>query len=237
MLLDEYEQRARLTPGLWTVLPVAVVIIALGLKQAPVISFVWGALAAIGGPIVLASFVRQRGRAVQERLFAEWGGAPTTIMLRHAGDAATAVQRESLRREMSKIVALELPTAEQESEDPVRADGVYAEVARRLRDKTLDKKRFPFLFAENKNYGYERNLLGMRPIGMTVSLVCLLVLAGVAGAYVFSRSSTAASPAIGALVVLLLFLYWWKVPDALRVRRVADSYAERLFQAGANLSS
>jgi hypothetical protein len=38
-----------------------------------------------------------------------------------------------------------------------------------LRSKSTDHTAFPLAFAENKNYGFERNLLGIRLEGLVAS--------------------------------------------------------------------
>ena len=43
-----------------------------------------------------------------------------------------------------------------------------------LREATRDTSRFPLVFAENANYGFRRNLWGLRPIGTGVAVVLLL---------------------------------------------------------------
>jgi hypothetical protein len=43
----------------------------------------------------------------------------------------------------------------------------------RLRENTRDSEAFKFLFNENISYGYYRNLLGLKPIGIPLNLVSL----------------------------------------------------------------
>src|SRR6266852_7080577 len=80
--LDKYERQARLVPGLLALLPVAVTVTALGLRQAPVVSVVVSLFSLAGGPVLLADTVRGLGLKAQGDLWTSWGGAPTTIALR-----------------------------------------------------------------------------------------------------------------------------------------------------------
>src|ERR1700730_18752231 len=96
-LLDEYNRRARLVPGLFFVLPVPVVIVALGLRQNPVVAVLVSLIPVMGGPVALADYVRQRGLKVQEALYAAWGGSPTTAALRYRGNASQVDERARLR--------------------------------------------------------------------------------------------------------------------------------------------
>ena len=59
--------------------------------------------------------------------------------------------------------------------DPEWADTKYEEVVTSLREATRDTSRFPLVFAENANYGFRRNLWGLRPIGTAVAVVLFLI--------------------------------------------------------------
>ena len=59
------------------------------------------------------------------------------------------------------------PSANDEQEDPVAADGVYSAWSTYLRVNTRDTKKYSLLLQENINYGYRRNVWGLRPIGIT----------------------------------------------------------------------
>jgi hypothetical protein len=230
LLLDEYERRARLTPGLLVLLPLAVFILSLGMKNWPV-SGLLGLLTAVGGPIVLADLVRQKGLALQHHLYGEWGGPPTTLKLRLAkqdvGDVGSLRQR-------ARIAALTgaLPTAEQEAADPEMANSLYKIAVAELRERTRDKTRFPVVFAENKNYGFARNLLGIRPIGIALA-ASVIGLASFAELLTFRGigSLDPSSLHLGIVVDLAILVFWIAYPSEDKVRRAADLYAERLLDA------
>lgn len=80
--LDEYERRARLVPGLLAIFPLAILLSVLSLRQLPTVSYVMGAVAVIGMPVVVADVVRQHGRKAERVLWDSWGGPPTTVWLR-----------------------------------------------------------------------------------------------------------------------------------------------------------
>ena len=58
-----------------------------------------------------------------------------------------------------------IPTPQDEKRDPERADQVYDACVSCLIERTRDKTRFRLLFEENCNYGFRRNLWGMKPLG------------------------------------------------------------------------
>jgi len=231
-ILDEYDFYARYLPGLWSLLSVGVVITAIGLRENPVLTGIVALLTAFGGPVVLARFVGNRGKAIEKELWESWGGAPTTAMLRHGGDKAEASQRQQLRDQASGVLSVTLPTKDEELADPEAADAVYVAVVRRLRGLTDDNKTFRLLFVENKNYGFERNLLAMRPIALAISIVCF---AGLLAGLVLSASGLISMHwldfTIAMVVVGVLVIYWLFAPTEQTVHRTAEAYAERLAQA------
>src|ERR1700733_952850 len=96
--LDAYERRCRLAPGLLALIPVTVLITALGVRSAPVVSGALSILSLAGGPVLLASFVRGRGHAAQDRLWRNWGGSATTRALRLREPGANSVRRDAWRQ-------------------------------------------------------------------------------------------------------------------------------------------
>src|SRR5436309_2527724 len=116
--LDEYERRARLVPGLLAVLPIGLAILALGLRRLPIFSTLLSAATAVGGPVVLASFVRQRGQRLQERLFQEWGGSPTIDRLRLLDHPPTDARRSRRRQKLEDVTNTPLPSVDEERANP-----------------------------------------------------------------------------------------------------------------------
>jgi hypothetical protein len=72
------------------------------------------------------------------------------------------------------------PTADQENANPAAADGFYTRGCDWLRENTRDTKKFPLVLSENINYGFHRNLLGLRTPGfflnaLIVALCCAML--------------------------------------------------------------
>jgi hypothetical protein len=88
------------------------------------------------------------------------------------------------------------------------------------------------LFIENKNYGFERNLLGMRPTALTISILCFAgLLVGLILSVPGSISLHRLDLILGLVVVAALVLYWLLAPTKQTVWRTAEAYADRLAQA------
>jgi hypothetical protein len=175
---------------------------------------------------LLANGVRQLGRKKEQQLFTEWGAIPTTQWLRHCDqnlDPVTKARYHAFL--MSKIVGLALPTAEGEKGNKEAADDQYRSATKWLLEQTRDTRRFALLFNENINYGFQRNTLALKPIGVAISVAALLVTLWVGnirlGTAEFSDTSVVVS--FGAAV--LAFILWIPVVTPAWVKDAANAYA------------
>ena len=82
-MLDPYDVKARLFPGLLVLLPALLFLGLLYGTKSPLVVGLSAVLGTCGGPYLLANFVRTWGQRAQDRLFQEWGAPPSTIILRH----------------------------------------------------------------------------------------------------------------------------------------------------------
>jgi hypothetical protein len=230
--LDEYERKARLIPGLVAVLPVAFAVVGLGLRSSPVIALLVGVGSSVGLPVVLANYVRHQGQMLQDRLFSKWDGSPALRRLRHRGDDSKAYTRDRLRGHVSEITRLTLPDETAETGDPEKADAIYADAVNQVIRRTRDKKQFRLLFEENKNYGFARNLLAMRRVGLAISAAsCAALGTGVVLTLTGVTHGQLTNTVVGAAVDALWVIGWMAVPSEDQVHRAGEAYADRLFEA------
>jgi hypothetical protein len=235
-VLDEYERRARLLPGLLAVAPVAVLVLAFGLDKAPVVTTLLSLLIAIGGPVLLSQFVRSKGKAVEEQLYADWGGIPTTQLLRLDGFGQDAL-RVQRRTELERAVAVTLPTLEDEQANPEASDRRYEAAVARLRERTRAGDDFNLIKVEVRNYGFERNLFALRFVGVIVSSAALVAIASAIILHVTVGQQTASglSGGLAIAVLALLLAAWILYPSPNRVKAAAYVYAERTLDAAINV--
>ncbi len=127
-------------------------------------------------------------------------------------------------------MGLPAPTPNEEQADPETADALYEAFTRHLRNATRDAKKHRLVFAENVNYGFRRNVWGMRPAGITLAV--LGVLAGITAIVTNANAPTAtmAAPIIAAFLNVGLLVFWIFrfTPDWVRI--AAEAYAERLLE-------
>lgn len=234
---DPYERKARGLPGLLAVLPLLVLLCcARGIDRLAPTAFLT-LLSAGGGITALAAVARVRGKGLEQRMVRHWGGLPTTLALRHRSGHYNAYSLAHIHRRLQSLTGLSLPTSSDEHADPADADARYAAATDRLRHATRGAK-FPHLRRENIAYGFYRNALALKPIGL---LTCALGVAG--GALlggIFGRGpppginldrllapGVAAGVAITSSLVLALL---WLCLTRSGLKRVGLAYADRLFE-------
>lgn len=226
-MVDDYSIRARLSPAMLALLPAILGAVALLPTQPRIIGWVGGTILWAGVGSLLVQVARDRGARLQEKLFRDWGGSPTLQLLRFrvADDAKEMEERHSSLRVLFPDLAL--PTRLVETKAPEQADLVYEQCISRLRELTRDAKTYPIVFAENVSYGFRRNLLGMKPIGL---VMCAL---GVLPLLLDATRQPHISWNVDAVVSLsgslLMLGAWLLVISPSWVRVAADRYAKALF--------
>jgi len=232
IITDGYERKARLYPALWLISPVIGTGVALLTAKFNMLQSLAAGVVSCGGAFLLTQLARDAGKKHETALFAKWGGLPSIAIFRHSDPRLDSITKARYHKKMAGLVKeAKAPTPEQELADPAAADAVYAAWSKYLRVNTRDTKKFALLFQENVAYGCRRNLWGLRPLGITASILSLLV-CGLRLCFIHSSTGeideSLAGAAVFAAVMLVLWLFqfnsdWVRVP--------ADAYAERLAES------
>lgn len=235
---DSYTWRARIVPAFLAFLPLAIAVF-LWIPSIELIGRLAGiVLGPLGIAMLMAQVGRDRGYKKQRHLWRQWGGAPTTQLLRHRNLEANPILRERYHRKLKELQPdLDIPTIEEEEQDPQKADHIYEACTRHLITRTRDRMQFPLIFHENVNYGFRRNLWGLKLFGT------LFALAGLAACSLnlwlnwewTQRIDREAAVSGTFNLVLLLFWIFWITPDWVRI--AADAYAARLLETCEHLQS
>jgi hypothetical protein len=216
---DPYDRQARLYPALLCLLPLLAFIAVL---YAPNVSALGGVVTlavSCGGLFLMTNICREMGKRLEERLFREWGGKPTTQLLRHRDGVIDSVTKRRYHAFLAAKINTTFPDAEQEKTDPAKADEAYQSGARWLLDHTRPDagKQFDLLFRDNITYGFRRNALGVRPLAIVLAFGCLFwtlakehVLLGTGGRFFDWSGLAQLSPAaIAVLAVSVVMLLVW----------------------------
>jgi hypothetical protein len=232
-ILDTYTLRARYTPVLVVLLPALALLGGAVASTAQNSTIAGAASLAIGG--VAAQLGRSRGKALEPGLWDEWGGSPTLSRLRYR-TAAYPDRVQRLHEKVERVLNERLPTADEEERHPNVTDDRYNEAVQSIIGLTRNRQTYPLLFAENINYGLRRNLLGLKPAGIAVSLLTVAV----AGVLFALEPGTPGhrvalyAPAAGLAAATLAF--WLASVSRVWVKLPAEAYADRLYEAVNTLS-
>jgi hypothetical protein len=238
-LSDPYDRPARLYPGLLVVLPIAVLLAGLyGTTHNPA-SVVLPVLGFCGAGYLLGRLSRDAGKRLQERLFAKWGGAPTTQLLRYRNTIFDEHTKERFHNTIAKGIGKSFPTREAERLDPVAADELYRAGTTWLIGQTRNTKTFPLVFKENVAFGFHRNCLGVRIMGIIAAAISITW--ALLHAEVLSIFSPYLSPqrllslepgaAVALCVAVAMLLVWLFPLNEAAAKRTGFAYAERLLQS------
>ena len=218
-------------------MPLAVSIVLL----TPQLGGIWGSICAIfvycGGSLWLMQAVRDRGKSLEARLYRLWGGKPSVAMLRHRDDRLESTIKTRYRRFLCTVVPdLELVSPEDERNNPEQADARLESANQWLLTQTRDQARFALLFKENVNYGYRRNLMGLKWVALGLDAVALLLVTGVGVTRWTGQIGTTIEilgpewwTSLGIAVVHALVFIVYVRADWVRVS--AESYALQLLAA------
>lgn len=181
--------------------------------------------------VFIAQFGRHGGKTKQEELWDSWGGPPTTRFLRHSNPEFNRFRRSRCHKNLQMMFPDQaLPTAEEEKNNPELADQVYEAYTRYLIGRTKDRVQYPLIHAENINYGFLRNLWGLKPYGLFLSIsgLCGWAFHSLYQWCKHGSISYCSLTAIAFHLVLLFLWIFWINPGKVKV--AAEAYAERLLE-------
>jgi hypothetical protein len=235
-VLDPYDLTARLMPGLLVLSPAILCISVLYGAKNPVAVALASVLSTCGGPYLLSSFVRTWGQRAQDRLFRQWGGQPSAILLRFRHDHLPTQTKERYRELAASRLGVALPSAREEESDPKKADQAYDSAADALRPLTIDRRAFPFVFKELVAYGFNRNAYGSRWVGLAVAAATIVTTLMHAGLLHLQRPNwTPVDTDTAHIVVMVVAIgfgcLWCFHFTAQTVQQAGFSYAKRLWEA------
>ena len=229
LVFDRYTLLARQRPALLMLFPVLVAVVVIF----PALRTWWATLLAVTGTcgvaVALAEFAQGKGKAIEPMLISRWDGLPSVAMLRHRDDRLDRTTKARYKTFLEKNVSgLHFPDAPGEAQNPAGADNEYHSATRWLLSHTRDKRVFALLFQQNISYGFRRNLLGLRPYGIGLSIVALLATAAAAAYQFLSNGHADSADFISGLISVAALWFWVLVVTPSWVTIAANGYAFEL---------
>lgn len=232
LVTDQYERVARLYPALLALLPLLVVLLTTSVVGKPLATQLLSLAGACGVTYLLANVSRMLGKAQEAKLFARWGGTPTTQLLRHRDAFIDPHTKQRYHAFLARKLKTDFPTCDEEAVSAEAADELYRAGVKWLLAKTRDKKRFALLFKENLSYGFHRNGFGLKWIGTLLGLVSLVWLACAACADAQGKwSMLPPDRLVTAGIAVTITLAWAIYFTESRVKQSAHLYADMLLRA------
>lgn len=166
-LSSHYERKARLLPGLLCVMTLIPVGAAFGTPIAN-----WIGLAATGlglwavCGVGLSHLSSAAGNRFQEKLWPRWPyDAPTNRWLHPEDRTASTQQKRLVNAAIKRLTNLDIEAAVDQGPEEVEA--VLNDCVTRLRHRLRNSPHADRLDIHNADYGFARNLAGLRPLWLT----------------------------------------------------------------------
>lgn len=209
-IFSHYELKARMFPALLTILPFGLSILIWYPELISIESSVLIILVLMASLFFLAKMAREQGKKVQSKLLQEWGGFPSTVFLKHSDDTIDDKTKNRYHEYLNKRVKdVQLPTKEEELEDPNAFDQEYNSAIKWLLEKTRDPKKYPLIYQDNANYGFSRNMLGIKLIGIIFTLTSLgITCIGIYQQHQFQLLELSLK-AYASIIICIFFLFLW----------------------------
>lgn len=223
-LSDEYERKARFLPAVLSILPLLPASAALGgpiehWLEVSLMGLGIGAVASVG----LSHAASAMGNRLQKRLWPRWPHDSPTNRWLHPDDEATSMQQKQLWYSAAKrLVAIDIAAAVAEGEE---IEATINDAISALRSRFWNRPEAERLRMHNIDYGFARNLTGMRLLWMGSSITSALV----CWIEYFVGDAVAPSSAFIATLMTIVFipLAFWTLPEYVRTK--ATYYAESFF--------
>jgi len=235
--MNTYSLNARVYPVLLAILPVLVLGIIFFIETKDI----YESLSSLGISAVLyflfAQLGRDRGRKLQNKLWAEWGGPPSTILFRYSDNTIDPVTKNLYHKKMQKLIpSVIVPSKELEEQSIDTCDVIYLSWSKYLISQTRDTSNFKLLFSENVNYGFRRNAWGLKPFSV-ILIIILSIILWIANYLTFDTLNLQDPNYLISQFILLIFLsFWLFIVNKSWVKITAYAYAERLLESIVTIS-
>lgn len=223
-VLDEYALKARYYPTIIVIAPMLCIFYLYFPNAISQNKFLISLVVGIGFLIIFEQVGRSFGKKKENILFATWGGIPTTrILYPDDGTIDKYTKARYLKYMEGALTNQNILNVDSE------LDVKYLSYAKYLKEKTRDKKSFPLLFQENMNYGFRRNLWGMRQFGILFSLLGLILVIIKIYLNEWVVDEDAFFAIFTGVISLFLFCIWIFVVNKDWVKVSAYDYANQLY--------
>lgn len=226
-LSDAYERKARFIPGVLTGLPLIPVSMAYEWPLEAGFEYIlaglgMGAIISVGISHLASAF----GNRFQKLLWPDWPhDSPTNQWLHPDDPTVSAPQKERWYKAIKRVVGLDIKSSIK-NQDIIQIKAIINDAVKALRERLWNAPEGERLRLYNLDYGFARNISGLRPIWLTISLASFI---GCWIGYIW-YGKLLLWCIVSTLIMFLSFLLGYAVLPSY-VRQKAIYYAESFFGA------
>ncbi|TKD66455.1 hypothetical protein [Pseudalkalibacillus hwajinpoensis] len=229
-IFSQYELKARIFPGLITIAPFSLTIL---IWYPELISFESSFITIFILIIILfflAKVARERGKKLQTQLLKEWGDFPSVIFLSHTDNTINNQTKKRYHNFLNEhIDELNLPNKKEEIKNPALYREQYKSAVDWLLEKTRDNTKYSLLYQDNINYGFSRNMLGIKPFGIFFAMFSLAIdLFGLYQSHSFNLLESPLKVIISIFLSVFFSLLWLFFVRKKWVESTSRTYARTL---------
>ena len=206
--IDSYEMKARYAPALLLSLPVLISLWSCYQVEYTALSNVTNGILSIVIIYVLSVVIRSLGRRTEPKLWASWGGAPSTVLVSwqdtRLGEELKGLYLQAVRDKLN----LPVSSKEEEKADPGRAAKLIDQAFQRIKGVIRQKDKEGLWSVANADYGFARNLYGSRVLWLLISSLMVILSA-------YNLYSSFSNIILIGLIINLLFLIVYLFLDGL----------------------
>jgi len=232
--LDLYSLLARAFPIYLVIAPIPLLLAALLPEGLNITLGTASAIVLVPLSYLMGQIGADFGSKIEKQLWSKWRGAPTTRFLRHSNSEFNKVTRNRVH-DMLRTIGLHVPSEKEQKIDPDAADQYYRSCTEEIIRRTRDQKLYPLVFKTLVEYGFRRNMLGLKKFGLSLTSVALMLI----GWNIFAAwNTTQQFPATSVIAVFIIFgllLCWMIWINEKAVFLTANRYAHFLLEAALDL--
>ena len=233
-MVDNYTLKARVYPMIILFFPIIIIGIFYSIQFEAILLF-FSSLGIVGALMYLFSQLgRDSGKLKESYLWSSWGGAPSIQIIRLSDNRLDIHTKQRYRQKLQVLCPVPvIPDIMIENVNRSDADEVYRTWTKYLIGKTRDAKVYGLLLKDNISYGFRRNLWGLKPYGIFLTIILLISNYG----FWFFRSHNANPLSYpenfmySELALMGLLLFWIMKVTTNWIKIPAYSYAERLYES------
>lgn len=219
---NRYELKAIVSPGIISVMPLLTNIIIWFPNNINLGSGLFMIILLVFYIYLFSLIARDRGKKIEKKLFSVKGNVyPTTQVLRHSDNTLNIKTKERYHTFLKQNVPnLNIPSPKNEQEKPF---GYFDKEYSSAIDWLIKNKRDDYLTNQhNIEYGFSRNLLGMKYYGIIISFssIFLSILL-----FITHKESIIAQLYLSTLINLFFLFFWFLKVNKKQTKIAAKRYA------------